>query len=108
EPAPCRVTASNASGNLSLRLSTSHSTGTAAHAPRVARPPSSVMNSRRFTRSPRRHLEADRLCGLDVDGQLEFGRLEHRQVGRPLTLKNAADIGAHLTERVHRTGVVAH
>src|SRR5262249_14464284 len=45
---------------------------------------------------------------LDVDGQLEFCRLEHRQIGRLLTLENTADIGAHLTERVLSTSVVAH
>jgi hypothetical protein len=56
----------------------------------------------------RRHVQAERLGGLDVDGQLEFGRLQHRQIGRLLPLENAADIGAHLTERILSTGVVAH
>ena len=51
-----------------------------AHAkrPRAAAPPRSVMNSRRFIRSPRRraraarrHVEAERLGGLEVDDELE-------------------------------------
>ena len=33
--------------------------------------------------------EAERLGGLEVDDQLELGRLLHRQVGRLLALENA-------------------
>src|SRR6266480_6349691 len=35
----------------------------------------------------RRHVEAERLGGLEVDHQLEFGRLLHRQIGRLGTLQ---------------------
>jgi len=40
-------------------------------------------------------------CGLEVDGQLEFGRLHHRQIGRLYTPKNPAgvDAGAHSAEQ---------
>ena len=65
----------------------------------AAAPPSSVMNSRRFIRSPRRrgraawrHFEAERFGGLEVDHQLVFGRRLHRQVGRLLALEDAIDV----------------
>ena len=62
----------------------------------AAAPPSSVMNSRRShsitssarASSDRRHVEAERLRGLEVDDQLELGRLHDRQVGRLLALEN--------------------
>ena len=40
----------------------------------------------------RRHVEAERLGGLEVDHQLELGRLLHRQVGRLLALEDAIDV----------------
>ena len=56
--------------------------------PHAAAPPSSVMNSRRPIRSPRRRgraalaaLPAECPRGLEVDHELEFGRLQHRQFG---------------------------
>ena len=36
----------------------------------------------------RRHVEAERLGGLEIDDQLELGRLQYRQVGWLLTLEN--------------------
>ena len=42
-------------------------------------------------------LEAERLGGLEVDDQLELGRLHDRQVGRLLALENAAGVDAGLT-----------
>ena len=42
---------------------------------------------------PRRHGEAERFCGLEVDHELEFGRSQHRQIRRPLTFENASDMG---------------
>jgi hypothetical protein len=42
----------------------------------------------------RRHFETERLRGLQVDYELEFGRLLHRQVGRPCAFENAANINA--------------
>jgi hypothetical protein len=35
----------------------------------------------------RRHLDAERLRGLQVQDELEFGRLQHRQFGRLLSLR---------------------
>ena len=40
----------------------------------------------------RRHVEAERLGGLEVDHQLVLGRRLHRQVGRLLALEDAIDI----------------
>ena len=44
-----------------------------------------------------RHVEAERLCGLEIDHQLELGRLLYRQVGRLLALEDAADVDADQT-----------
>ena len=40
----------------------------------------------------RRHVEAERLGGLEVDDQLVLGRRLHRQVGRLLALEDAVDV----------------
>ena len=40
----------------------------------------------------RRHVEAERLRGLEVDHQLELCRCLHRQIGRLLALEDAVDI----------------
>ena len=40
--------------------------------------------------------QPERIGGLQVDHQLELGRLQHRQVGRFLALEDAADIVAEL------------
>ena len=53
----------------------------------------------------RRHVEAERLGGLEVDDQLELGRLHDRQVGRLLALEDAAGIDADLAIRVQRCSV---
>jgi hypothetical protein len=34
----------------------------------------------------------DRLGGLEIDDQLEFGRLDYWKIGRLLTLENSADV----------------
>src|ERR1039458_4735436 len=51
---------------------------------------------------------ADRLwlARLKVDDELEFGRLPHRQIGGPSTLKNAAGIDADLMKNVREVGAV--
>jgi hypothetical protein len=38
----------------------------------------------------RRHRQAERLGGLEIDRQLELGRLHHRQVARLFALEDAA------------------
>ena len=40
----------------------------------------------------RRHGEAERLGGLEVDHQLVLGRRLHRQIGRLLALEDAVDV----------------
>ena len=55
----------------------------------AAAPPSSVMNSRRRSfdhlvgadEQRRWNVDAERLCGLEVDEQLDFGGLLHREIG---------------------------
>ena len=39
----------------------------------------------------RRHFEAERLGSFQIDDQFEFGRHQHRQVGRLCTLEDAAE-----------------
>ena len=67
-------------------------------------PPSSVINSRRLIRSPRRrllemerNLEAQRLGGLEVDHQLERCLLHHRQVAGLGAVYNLRGVNADLT-----------
>ena len=42
------------------------------------------------------HSEPKRFGGLEIDDQLEPGRLQDRQVGRLLAFEDSADIGADL------------
>ena len=42
----------------------------------------------------RRHVEAERLGGLEIDHCLEFGRRLHRQVGRLLAYEDAINVAA--------------
>ena len=51
--------------------------------------------------------EAKRLRGLEVDDQLELGRLNHRKVGRFLTFEDTARIDANLAIGVAQMGSVA-
>ena len=57
---------------------------------------------------PWRHLNAEHSRRLKVDDELEFGRLQHRQVGGFGPLKNATGIDADLTKSVPEVGSVAH
>ena len=72
------------------------------------------MNSRRFTRSPRRRaradvgdFEAERLGGFEIEDELEFGGLKHRQVGRLLAAENTPRIDADLVIGFAQAGAVA-
>ena len=69
----------------------------------AAAPPRRVMNSRRHGSFDHlvgdgeqrgRHVDAERPGRLQVDDELELGRLQHRQVGRLLALEDAAGIDA--------------
>ena len=44
----------------------------------------------------RRHVEAERLGGLQVEHELELGQLHDRQVSGLIACENAAGIDAHL------------
>ena len=54
------------------------------------------------------HLDAELSRRLQVDGELEFGRLQHRQVGWLGALEDAAGIGADLVKHLGDVGPVAH
>ena len=81
----------------------------------AAAPPSSVMNSRRFIRSPRRRGRAaiggtsrpSALAVLRLIDQLVLGRRLHRQVGRLLALEDAVDVAGRapvLVDRIRPVG----
>ena len=55
-----------------------------------------------------RERDAERLGGLEVDDQLDFRRLLHRQVGRLLALEDPAGIDADQTIRVGNARSVAY
>ena len=52
----------------------------------------------------RRHVEAERLGGLEVDDQLELGRLLDRQVGRFRSAQNFVDKSAARRNRSGKFG----
>src|SRR5262252_6226971 len=86
----------------------------AVHAPRAATPPRrraarrtrAASSSRSFdhlvgTRDERRRqLEPKRLGGLEVDSQLEFDRLLHREVGGLGALQNLMHVAGRAPEQV--------
>src|SRR5262245_1577496 len=55
-----------------------------------------------------RQHEAERLRGPEIDYQLEFGRLHHREVGRRGALEDAACVDACLTIHLPEIGPIAH
>src|SRR5262249_61922504 len=52
--------------------------------------------------------EAERFGSLHVDDQLEFGRLQDRQIGRLLALENPAGEDADLAVRIRPSGAIAN
>src|SRR5438876_7563190 len=52
------------------------------------------------------HNDAKRLCGLQIDHQLELGRLFDRQVGRLRTLENLVDEDGGPTIKISNIGSV--
>src|SRR5208282_679359 len=56
----------------------------------------------------RRHGEAERLGGLEIDDQLEFSRLHDRQISGTFASQDTPDIIASLTVSIGYTSAVAH
>jgi hypothetical protein len=48
----------------------------------------------------RRHFEAKRSGGLEVDDEIELGRLHHRKVGRIRTFENSPGVDADLLVKI--------
>ena len=65
----------------------------------------SITSSARAS-SGRRHGEAERLGGLEVDHQLVLGRRLHRQVGRLLALEDAIDVAGRAPVLVDQIGPI--
>src|SRR6266567_4772835 len=56
----------------------------------------------------RRHGDAKRLSGLEIEDQFDFRGLLHRQVGGLLALENAPSVDADLAIGVRDASAVAH
>ena len=82
----------------------------------AAAPPSSVMNSRRLTRSPRRRGQAasagwsrpSAFAVFRLMHELEFCRLHDRQIGGLVALENAASVDADQAIRVEQIHAITH
>ena len=55
-----------------------------------------------------RHFEAERLGRMQVDGELELGRLQHRKLCGLGAIDDAAGISPDLTESVRKICALAH
>ena len=52
------------------------------------------------------HGEVERLSSLEIDDQLELGRLLDRKIGRISTFQNLIDKGCRATEQMVRAGLL--
>src|SRR5215471_7814399 len=55
-----------------------------------------------------RHSKTERLGCLEIDHQLELGRLQHRQIGGFGALENPAGVGANLTIHVSKIDSITY
>src|SRR5215813_13051685 len=55
-----------------------------------------------------RHVDTERLCGLEVDNQFDFRGLLDRQVGRLFALQNSTSIKSDETMRFRNARPVTH
>src|SRR5215469_6778909 len=53
-----------------------------------------------------RNSEGERFGGLEINNQLEFGRLHHRQISRPLALEDAVNIRRRSTPLVNHVSPI--
>src|SRR6476660_9883852 len=53
-------------------------------------------------------VEAERLCGFEIDDQFEPSRLHHWKIGGLLALDNPTHIDAYLAIPIGKIGSVAH
>ena len=63
-----------------------------------------IRSPRRRGEHGRRHVEAERLGGLEVDHQLVLGRRLHRQIGRLRALEDAVDIAGGAPVLLDKSG----
>src|SRR2546427_10348965 len=56
----------------------------------------------------RRYIEAERLCSLEVDYQLELGWCLHRKIGRLCALQNTIDIFGRARKRFAQIAPVGY
>jgi hypothetical protein len=73
-----------------------------------------MTSRRRIIRSPRLQtraasadVEAERLCGLEVDDEFDFGSLPDWQIGWPLAFENAPGIVTNLAGRIVEAATIA-
>ena len=60
-----------------------------------------------FDEQRRRHRQSERLGGLQIDHEIEFGRLHDRQVGGFFAFEDATDIGSGVLVALGDVGPIA-